>query len=156
MNGKQTAVAARRLDNQRRVHLVDVEAVRRALLGDPAALTELEQGAVVALADLDGFDYTLTARGLGVSPRTLSDRVRARRRRVPALTRDLWAAVMLPAAQALVRAVRLDDADAVAAILTPLDRQRLAALAVVLADLVAVDPDPLDDRDTDPTRFTAA
>lgn len=137
--GEAGRAAARELAaeaNERAVHLVDVEAVRAALLGTPVALTELERGAVVALCDLGGFDVAITAAGLGVSVKRLGDRMRVRRRRVPALTRDLWAAVMLRPAADLVDAVASRDAEAVASALCGLNRQHLAALAVVLAAAV--------------------
>jgi len=123
--------------HERVVHLVDVEAVRRALLGSPTALTELERGAVIALCDLYGLDVTITAAGLGVAPNTVDWTIRRNRKRLPGLTRDLMAAAMLRPAGELVEAVAAGDADAVAGLLTDLDRQRLAALAVVLASMVA-------------------
>lgn len=119
------------------MHLVDAEAIRRALLGSPVALTQLERGVVVAIADMDGLDREITARGLGISLDALKDRIRSRRRRVPVLQRELLAASMQGPADELVGAVAAGDADAVAGLLTGLDRQRFAALAVVLASMVA-------------------
>lgn len=122
---------------ERAVHLIDGEAIRRALLGCPAVLTELEREAVIAVCDAGEMDRELTAAGLGLSRRSLDDQIKTRRRRVPVLTRDLQAAAMLRPAAELVEAVGAGDADAVAAVLTPMDRQRLAVLAVVLASMVA-------------------
>lgn len=123
--------------HEQAVHLIDLEAVRKALLGVPVVLTELEAGAVVALCDLGGLDYTITAQGLGISYAAFKDRIKTRRRRVGGLTRDLQAAVMLRPAADLVAAVASGDADRVASVLSPLGLQQFAALAVVLAAAVS-------------------
>lgn len=123
--------------HERAVHLVDGEVIRRALLGSPVAMRELERGAVIAIADTDGIDRELTAAGLSMSRKSLDGAIVARRRQAAALTRDLWAASMLRPAENLVDAVRSGDPDAVAEVLLGLNRQRLAALAVVLAAQVA-------------------
>lgn len=137
--GETTGRVARELAAERHekaVHLVDGEAIRRALSGCPTALTELERGVVITIADTDGLDREITAQGLGMSRGTLDWAILRRRQRVPVLTRDLLAAALLRPAGDLVDAVRDADADAVAGVLSGLDRQRLAALRVVLASLV--------------------
>lgn len=126
--------------HERAVELVDVEAVRRALTGCPSvlgAMTDLERELVVTIADVGGLSREITARGLGVSGGALDWAIKSRRRRVAALTRDLWAAAALRPAADLVDAVAAGDADAVASLLLGLDRQHLAALAVVLAAVVS-------------------
>lgn len=130
--------------HEQAVHLIDLEAVRKALLGVPVVLTELEAGAVVALCDLGGLDYTITAQGLGISYAAFKDRIKTRRRRAPGLTRDLMAASALRPAAELVSAVAGSDADAVASVLSSLSLQQFAALAVVLAAAVS-DPSILPD-----------
>lgn len=137
--GETTGRVARELAAERHekaVHLVDGEAIRRALSGCPTALTELERGVVITIADTDGLDREITAQGLGMSRGALDWAILRRRQRVPALTRDLMAAALLRPAGDLVGAVRDADAEAVAGVLSGLDRQRLAALCVVLASLV--------------------
>lgn len=141
--------------HERAVHLVDGEAIRRALLGSPVALTELERGAVISIASMDGFDRELSAQGLGVSRNTLDSAIAHHRRRLPGLTRDLWAATALRPAGALVEAVASQDAGGVASVLCGLDRQRLAALAVVLAAAVT-DPSILPDTGDEPTGIPIA
>lgn len=140
--------------HERAVHLIDLEAVRRVLLGIPAVLTELERGAVIALCDAGGLDATVTAQGLGVAPSTVDWTVRRHRKRAAALTRDLQAAAMLRPAAELVTAVAGSDAEAVASVLSSLSLQQFAALAVVLAAAVS-DPSILPDagveRDGIPT-----
>lgn len=133
--------------HERAVHLIDLEAVRLALLGVPTVLRELEAGAVVALCDLGGLDRELTARGLGVSRSCVDDRI-AKRRALPGLAADLLALTMTGPAADLVAAVAARDVDAVRGVLAGLDRQHLAALAIVLADLVAPDAFGDDERDT--------
>lgn len=139
---------------ERAVHLIDGEAIRRALLGCPAVLTELEREAVIAVCDAGEMDRELTAAGLGLSRRSLDDQIKTRRRQVPALTRDLQAAAMLRPAAELVEAVGAGDAGAVAVVLSSLSLQQFAALAVVLAAAVS-DPSILPDtgveRDGIPT-----
>ena len=122
---------------ERAVHLIDLEAVRRVLSGIPAVLTELERGAVIALCDAGGLDATVTAQGLGIAPSTVDWTIRRHRRRAAVLTRDLQAAAMLRPAAELVSAVADSDADTVASVLSPLSLQQFAALAVVLASMVA-------------------
>ena len=147
MSGRPGEATGRLLREQARerheqaVHLLDAEAIRRVLSGCPAWLTELEREAVVTIADVGGLSREITARGLGVSEGAL-DWAITRRRRVAALTRDLWAGAALRPAAELVGAVGAGDAGAVASLLCALDPQRLAALAVVLAAAVA-DPDVL-------------
>ena len=123
--------------HERAVHLVDVEAVRLALLGVRKALTELEAGAVVALCDVGGFDRELTAAGLGITRSSLDDRIAKRHRQLPGLAADLLVLTMTGPAGDLVAAVTARDPDAVRDVLTGWDRQHLAALAVVLADMAA-------------------
>lgn len=123
--------------HERAVHLLDVEAMLRVLSGSPTFLTEVEREAVIVLADRDGLDRQIVADGLGVQRSTLGDLIEVRRRRLPRITRDLWAAVMLRPARELVDAVAGEDSGAVAGVLVPLDRQHLAALRVVLASMVA-------------------
>jgi hypothetical protein len=152
VNGRETAEAERALDNERRVHLIDAESVRRAVLGDPGALTELERGAVVSIADTDGFDRELTAAGLGVSRKHLEKLVKRRRTLAGFAYRNALAAGMREPAAELVDAVRDRDVCAVAEILTELDTQGLYALAIVLADMARRDPGaddaPFADEDT--------
>lgn len=134
--GDTTGRVARELAAERHEHaveLIDAEAIRRALRGSPVALTALERDVVITIADLDGLDRQITAAGLGVTRDALDHMIKRRRPRAAALTRDLWAAVMLRPAADLVEAVRAGDAGAVAGVLVGLDRQRLAAMAVVLA-----------------------
>lgn len=126
--------------HEQAVHLLDAEAIRRVLSGCPAWLTELERDAVVTIADVGGLSREITARGLGVSEGAL-DWAITRRRRATALTRDLMAAAALRPAADLVEAVAARAAGAVARVLSGLDRQRPAALAVVLA-LMTADADP--------------
>lgn len=138
--GATTGRVARELAverHERAVELIDAEAIRRALSGSPAGLTALERDVVITIADLDGLDRRITAAGLGVSLNALEYAILRRRQRVPELTRDLWAAVMLRPAALLVDAVRAGDADGVAAVLAGLDAQGFAALAVVLAAAVS-------------------
>lgn len=138
--GELTGRVARELAaerQQRAVHLLDGEAIRRALLGCPAVLTELEREAVIAVCDVGQLDRELTAAGLGVSRRSLDDRIKTRRRRVPGLTRDLKAASALRPAAVLVAAVAGSDAAGVASVLSLLSLQQFAALAVVLAAAVS-------------------
>jgi hypothetical protein len=132
--------ALAKAEHERAMELVDVTAVLRALSGSPVALTELERDVVIVLADRDGISRQITAEGLGISKSGIDWAVTRQRRRVPALTRDLWAAAMIRPAADLVSAVRHNDPEAVAEVLLGLDRQRLAALAVVLAAAVT-DPD---------------
>ena len=146
--GELTGRVARELATERHerlVELVDAVTIRRALSGCPSvleAMTDLERELVVAIADIDGLDREITARGLGISKGALEWTITRRRRRVEALTRDLWAASALRPAAELIAAVGAGDAGAVASLLRPLDPQRFAALAVVLAAAVA-DPDVL-------------
>ncbi len=145
MNGRETAAAERALDNQRRAHLVDAEAVRRALLGDPVALTELERGATISICDTDGLDRSLTAQGLGITSDHLDKLIYRRRTRAVLAYKNALAAGMREPALDLVDAVRDRDVCAVAEILTGLQQQGLYALAIVLADMagaagVARDP----------------
>ncbi len=146
--GELTGRVARELAtarHERQVELVDAVTIRRALSGCPSvldAMTDLERDLVVAIADIDGLDREISARGLGISKGALEWTIIRRRRRVAALTRDLWAAAALRPAADLVGAVGSGDGEAVASLLTGLDSQRLAALAVVLAAAVA-DPDVL-------------
>jgi hypothetical protein len=140
VNGRETAEAERALDNERRVHLVDAESVRRAVLGDPGALTELERGAVVSIADTDGFDRELTAAGLGVSRKHLEKLIKRRRILAGFAYRNALAAGMREPAADLIDAVCARDVDAVAEVLTELDTQGLYALAIVLADMLPRDP----------------
>lgn len=135
MNGRETAEAERTLENERRVHLVDAESVRRAVLGDPGALTELERGAVVSIVDTDGFDRELCATGLGVSRKHLEKLIKRRRLLAGFAYRNALAAGMREPAADLIDAVRERDVNAVAEILTVLDTQALYALTIVLADM---------------------
>lgn len=130
------------------VHLIDTVAIERALMGSPVALRELEQGAVIALADLHGLHREITAAGLGIGPDTLSKRIARARERLPAARLGVLAASLAFTARALVDAVHADDAESVERVLTRLDRQSLAALAVVLAD--RIDPASLADPDDEP------
>jgi hypothetical protein len=149
VNGRETAEAERALDNERRAHLVDAEAVRRALLGDPGALTELERGAVVSICDTDGFGRELTAAGLGITRDNLDKLIDKRRRKAGFAYRAALAAGAREPALELVDAVRGRDILAVAEILTELDTQGLYALAIVLADMLPRIPGA-DDAPTEP------
>ena len=138
--GETTGRIARELAaerHERAVHMLDATAMIRVLRGSPAILTELEREAVIVLADSDGVDRRIVAEGLGVKKNTLDRMILDRRRRVPVLTRDLQAAVMLRPAAELVSAVASGDADRVASVLSPLGLQQFAALAVVLAAAVS-------------------
>ena len=153
MNGRETQEAEHLLDNARAVHLIDAEAIRRALLGTPTALTELEREASITICDIEGLDRRVTARGLGIPRDTLTQTILRRRDQLPRFTTRLMAAAAVEPAEELVRAVDAADRDAVADVLHRLNRQGLYALAVVLADLVleARDPDADDaasDEDT--------
>lgn len=145
---KREEAAARQ---ERLVELVDAVAIRRVLSGCPSAveaLTSLEREVVISIVDLLGADLEITAAGLGIGRKSLDLAVRRQRRRVAELTRDLMAAVMLRPAAELVEAVATGDADGVAGVLTGLDSQHLAALAVVLAAAVtdrSVLPSPVGD-----------
>lgn len=134
--GELTGRVARELAverHERAMALLDGEAIRRVLSGAPTFLTPLEREAVFVLADTDGIDRAAVAEGLGCSRGALDRQIWARRERAPQLTRDLWAAAMIRPAR---------DPDAVAGVLSGLDRQRPAALAVVLASMTAdADPD---------------
>lgn len=123
--------------HERAVHLLDVTAIRRALLGDPVTLRELERGAIVVLADEYGLDHRIVAEGLGRSTSTVSTAIIRRRERLPGLAADLLALTMTGPADDLIAAVSARDPDAVRGVLAGWDRQHLAALAVVLADLAA-------------------
>ena len=123
--------------HERAVHLIDATAIRRALLGDPVALTELERGAIVVLADEYGLDHQIVAEGLGRSKSTVSTAIIRRRERLPGLAADLLALTMTGPADDLVSAVSARDPDSVRDVLAGWDRQHLAALAVVLADMAA-------------------
>lgn len=141
MNGRETAAAEKVLDNERAVHLVDAETVRRGLLGDPGAMTELERGATISIADTDGFDRELTAAGLGVSRAVFDPKTLTRRRvRAGFAYRSALAAGSREPATDLIGAVRDRDVAAVAEILTPLSTQGLYALAIVLADMAGREP----------------
>lgn len=137
---RDVTLALARADHERAVELVDVTAVLRALSGSPAVLTALERDVVVVLPDRDGISRQIVAEGLGITRHSVDDAICRQRRRVPALTRDLWAAAMLRPAADLVSAVRANDPVAVARVLVGLDCQRLAALAVDLARLQALMP----------------
>ncbi len=140
-NGVDTSARVRREQaverHERAVHLLDVEAMLRVLSGSPTFLTAVEREAVIVLADRDGIDRQVVATGLGVQRSTLGDLIEVRRRRLPRITRDLWAAVMLRPARDLVDAVTVEDPAAVAGVLVGPDVQHLAALCVVLASMVA-------------------
>jgi hypothetical protein len=125
-----------RTEQERAAHLIDVGAIRRALLGTPTALRELERGAVVTLCDVDGIDRHLVAGAMQITKPHLEILIRRRRDALPAAQADFLAACMREPAQDLVEAVHAGDRDAVAGVLEGLDVQSLYALAVVLADLV--------------------
>lgn len=118
--------------------------IRRALLGDPVTLTELERGAIVVLADEYGLDHQIVAEGLGRSKSTVDTAIIRRRERLPGLAADLLALTMTGPADDLVSAVAARDPDAVRDVLAGWDRQHLAALCVVLADLAADALSPVD------------
>lgn len=130
-----------RTEHERAAHLVDVAAVRRALTGTPTALTKLEQGATIALCDVDGMDRELTGRSLGLAPKTVGRLIDRRRKAVDAAFKNALAAGMAEPAAGLVDAVRDRDAGAVADLLEGLSVQGLYALAVVLADMAGREPD---------------
>lgn len=137
MNGFETANAQRLAVHERAVHLVDAVAIRRALLGDPVALTELEYGACVVICDRGGLNRELVARGLGVGRRRLEREVAYKRRDLPAVERELLAAELRPVAAEFAQAVERGDAAAVAGIAAGLDAEGWCALALNLAaDLV--------------------
>lgn len=136
MNGRETAAAEHLIDNERAVHLIDAEAIRRALLGTPTVLTELERDAAITICDLDGLDRRIAAAGLGMPRDTLATEVIRRRDRLSGFTTRLMAAAAVEPAEDLVDAVDAEDQGAVADVLHGLDLQGLYALAVVLADLV--------------------
>lgn len=140
MNGRETQEAERALDNRRRVHLVDAEAVRRGLLGDPGAMTELERGAAISIADTDGFDRELTAVGLGITRHHLDKLIKRQRVLAGFAYRHALAAGMREPAADLIDAVHARNVAAVAEILTELSTQGLYALAVVLADMADREP----------------
>lgn len=119
------------------MHLVDGEAIRRALLGTPVALTALEQGAVISICDTNGLDREITARGLGMTRGGVDNAIVRAKRAAPARYADVLAAAMEQPAADLVAAVAARDAGAVGEVLAGLDVQQLRALAVVLADLAA-------------------
>lgn len=132
--------------HERVVHLLDATAIRRALLGDPVTLTELERGAIVVLADEYGLDHQIVAEGLGRSKSAVDTAIIRRRERLPGLAADLLALTMTGPAEDLIAAVAVRDPDGVRDVLAGWDRQHLAALCVVLADMAtdALPPaDPL-------------
>lgn len=141
MNGRETATAEAAIDNEPRAHLVDAEAIRRALRGDPKALTELEQGAVVSIVDMDGMSREMAAAGLGITSGNLDKRIGKRRRLAGFAYRRALAAGTRGRARDFAGAVRARDVAAVAEVLTELDTQGLYALAIVLADMVPREPD---------------
>lgn len=130
--------------HERAVHLIDATAIRRALLSDPVTLTELERGAIVVLADEYGLDHQIVAEGLGRSKSTVDTAIIRRRERLPGLAADLLALTMTGPAEDLIAAVAARDPDAVRDGLAGWDRQHLAALCVVLADVAAHTLPPAD------------
>jgi len=125
-----------RTEQERAAHLIDVGAIRRALLGTPTALRELEQGAVVTLCDVDGIDRHMIAGAIGITKDNLEVLIRRRRAALPAAESEFLAACMREPAADLVGAVRARDRAAVAEVFEGLDYRALYALAIVLADLV--------------------
>ncbi len=123
--------------HEREVELIDATAIRRALSGCPVALTAMERGVVISIADTHGMDREVVAKGLGFRQRAGVDAAITRARRaVSDAEKNVLAAAAWDRAMELVEAVQDEDAQAVSAALCDLDRQGLAALAVVLADLV--------------------
>jgi hypothetical protein len=142
VNGRETYEAERAIDNERRAHLVDAETVRRGLLGDPGAMTELERGAAISICDTDGFDRELTAAGLGVTRPHLDKLINRRRRLAGFAYRNALAAGAREPAAHLIRVVHRRDVAAVAEVLTELGEQGLYALAIVLADMAGAQEVP--------------
>jgi hypothetical protein len=141
VNGGQVEAQERREQHERAVHLVDGVAIRKALSGTPAALSELERGAVIAICDTYGLSRDLTAAGLGITLAHLEKLIGRRRMLAGFAYRCALAAGMREPAADLVDAVAARDVAAVAEILTELDTQGLYALAVVLAEMAGRDPD---------------
>lgn len=135
MNGGQIDAQERRDAHERTVHLVDVVAVVRALLGDPVSLTELERGAAIVLCDTLGLMREITADGLAIDPRRLMREIERKRRDLPAARADFLAVAARQPALDLVDAVNAWDRGAVAELLVGLDVQSLYALVVVLAHM---------------------
>ena len=67
--------------HEQKVHLVDAEAIRQALLGLPKALTALERGAALVVCDQGGLDREIVGRGLGLERESV-DRAISRAREV--------------------------------------------------------------------------
>lgn len=136
MNWRETAAAERAIESERTVHLIDAEAIRKALLGDPGALTELEQGAAIVITDQWGLDRELTAAGLGVRGDSVKRAISRARSLAPARLRLLLAATAEESVQPVVDAVKARDAELIAEYLTDLDVLQLRALVIALADAV--------------------
>lgn len=134
--------ALRLAAHARAAHLVDGEAIRQALLGTPVALTALERGASITIADLDGLERTLVARGLRVTRCAVDVMISRRRRALPAARRDLLVTAAHHPAHALIDAVRGRDPDLVREILTGRDVEELHVLAIVLAALAGAAEGP--------------
>lgn len=128
--------------HEREVHLIDAIAIRRALLGDPVALTELERGAAIVLCDTHGMSREVVAEGLGTYRRQLERDLAARRRDLPAARAQFLTVAARRPALDLVEAVQAWDRDAVAAVFDGLDRDEMTALAVVLAAFAGGVRDP--------------
>jgi hypothetical protein len=138
VNTRQTAAAERAREHERAVHLVDVVAVREALLGNEVALTELERDAVISLASGAGMDRDVVRRGLGVCRSTLDTSIKAQRTARPRVERQALATALVEPALDLIAAVRDRDAEAVAELLGQFAGINLTgwhAFAIVLADL---------------------
>jgi hypothetical protein len=137
VNGKETAAAERILETKRAVHLVDAVAIRKALLGTPTALTEIEQGAAITICEVGGLSRDLTAQGLGLERSSIDQLMTRRRRELPAAEADALVAAMADRAQLLIAAVADRKRAAVAEVLQPMPVTELHALAIALADMLA-------------------
>jgi hypothetical protein len=126
------------------VHLVDTVAVRRALLGSPVALTELERGAVISICDLGQIDRNLVAQGLGLSKAALNTALRQRQRHLPAAEADTLVAAMAERVPGLVAAVGERDRAAVSRLM-PVQVEELQALVIAFADLAGTAGGDVDD-----------
>ena len=123
--------------HEQKVHLVDAEAIRQALLGFPKALTALERGAALVVCDQWGLDREIVGCGLGLERESVDRAISRAREVAPERLGLLLEAAAVESAPLLVGAVEARDAGLVGEFLVDLDVLQLRALTVVLADMLA-------------------
>jgi hypothetical protein len=126
--------------HEQKVHLVDAEAIRQALLGLPKALTALERGAALVVCDQWGLDREI----VGLARESLDRAISRAREAAPERLGELLETAAVESVPPLVDAVRVRDAGLVEELLVDLDVLQLRALTVVLADMLAAAGAPRD------------